>query len=59
MLGTWPLLEEETMRIEFERAEQGSQVFRRCLEGRSKSCIIKYGANLRESKPGCCSTFEL
>nr|CAI6383086.1 ASN_HP1_G0000770.mRNA.1.CDS.1 [Saccharomyces cerevisiae] len=45
MLGTWPLLEEEKQLVYWIRQEasKGATVFA-CLEGRSKSCIIKYGA---------------
>ncbi|CAI4306639.1 ASN_collapsed_G0006730.mRNA.1.CDS.1 [Saccharomyces cerevisiae] len=45
MLGTWPLREEEKQLVYWIRQEASKGAkFSACLEGRSKSCIIKYGA---------------
>ncbi|KAF4003388.1 hypothetical protein FOB22_004230 [Saccharomyces cerevisiae] len=42
MLGTWPLLEEEKQLVYWIRQEASKGAkFSACLEGRSKSCIIK------------------
>lgn len=60
MLGTWPLLEEEKQLVYWIRQEASKGAkFSACLEGRSKSCIIKYGATCVNRRQRCCSTFEL
>nr|CAI6454932.1 CFF_HP1_G0025420.mRNA.1.CDS.1 [Saccharomyces cerevisiae] len=41
-----------------QEASKGAK-FSACLEGRSKSCIIKYGATCVNRRQRCCSTFEL
>ncbi|CAI4298707.1 CDG_1a_G0004950.mRNA.1.CDS.1 [Saccharomyces cerevisiae] len=43
MLGTWPLLKEETISV-LDSAKRQKEQFSACLEGRSVSCILKYGA---------------
>ncbi|CAI4689371.1 AHG_G0043620.mRNA.1.CDS.1 [Saccharomyces cerevisiae] len=49
MLGTWPLLEEEKQLVYWIRQEASKGAkFSACLEGRSKSCIIKGAAVLFE-----------
>nr|CAI6521922.1 AIF_HP1_G0019560.mRNA.1.CDS.1 [Saccharomyces cerevisiae] len=58
MLGTWPLLEEEKQLVYWIRQEASKGAkFSACLEGRSKSCIIKYGATCVNRRQRCCSTF--
>ncbi|CAI4608043.1 AGK_G0034680.mRNA.1.CDS.1 [Saccharomyces cerevisiae] len=59
MLGTWPLLEEEKQLVYWirQRGKQKGAKFSACLEGRSKSCIIKYGATCVNRRQRCCSTF--
>ncbi|CAI7052633.1 BBT_collapsed_G0005100.mRNA.1.CDS.1 [Saccharomyces cerevisiae] len=42
--------------LDSTRGKQGSQVSA-CLEGRSKSCIIKYGATCVNRRQRYCSTF--
>ncbi|CAI4777281.1 CFF_collapsed_G0048980.mRNA.1.CDS.1 [Saccharomyces cerevisiae] len=60
MLGTWPLREEEKQLVYWIRQEASKGAkFSACLEGRSKSCIIKYGATCVNRRQRCCSTFEL
>ncbi|CAI4447057.1 CLN_G0017890.mRNA.1.CDS.1 [Saccharomyces cerevisiae] len=39
-----------------QEASKGAK-FSACLEGRSKSCIIKYGATCVNRRQRCCSTF--
>ncbi|CAI7383925.1 CPS_collapsed_G0036410.mRNA.1.CDS.1 [Saccharomyces cerevisiae] len=47
MLGTWPLLEEEKQLVYWIRQEASKGAkFSACLEGRSKSCILKGAAVL-------------
>ncbi|CAI4522986.1 BGP_1a_G0030980.mRNA.1.CDS.1 [Saccharomyces cerevisiae] len=49
MLGTWPLLEEEKQLVYWIRQEASKGAkFSACLEGRSKSCIIKDEKKCRE-----------
>nr|CAI6523550.1 CNT_HP1_G0014950.mRNA.1.CDS.1 [Saccharomyces cerevisiae] len=56
MLGTWPLLEEEKQLVYWIRQEASKGAkFSACLEGRSKSCIIKYGATCVNRRQRCCS----
>ncbi|CAI4870445.1 ADI_G0059110.mRNA.1.CDS.1 [Saccharomyces cerevisiae] len=53
MLGTWPLLEEEKQLVYWIRQEASKGAkFSACLEGRSKSCIIKYGATCVNRRQG-------
>ncbi|CAI4489443.1 ADI_G0019440.mRNA.1.CDS.1 [Saccharomyces cerevisiae] len=58
MLGTWLLLEEEKQLVYWIRQEasKGAE-FSACLEGKSKSCILKYGATCVNRRRRCCSTF--
>ncbi|CAI4842213.1 APG_G0053040.mRNA.1.CDS.1 [Saccharomyces cerevisiae] len=42
--------------LDLTRGKQGAK-FSACLEGRSKSCIIKYGATCVNRRQRCCSTF--
>ncbi|CAI4761011.1 BDN_1c_G0034040.mRNA.1.CDS.1 [Saccharomyces cerevisiae] len=54
MLGTWPLLEEEKQLVYWVRQEASKGAkFSACLEGRSKSCIIKYGATYVNRRQRC------
>ncbi|KAF4000295.1 hypothetical protein FOB22_007199 [Saccharomyces cerevisiae] len=58
MLGTWPLLEEEKQLVYWIRQEASKGAkFSACLEGRSKSCIIKYGATCVNRRQRCCQYF--
>nr|CAI6527635.1 BAF_HP1_G0022890.mRNA.1.CDS.1 [Saccharomyces cerevisiae] len=58
MLGSWPLLEEEKQLVYWIRQEASKGAkFSACLEGRSKSCILKYGATCVNRRQRWCSTF--
>ncbi|CAI4541480.1 CDG_1a_G0025700.mRNA.1.CDS.1 [Saccharomyces cerevisiae] len=45
--------------IDSTRGANKGAKFSACLEGRSKSCILKYGATCVNRRQRCCSTFEL
>ncbi|CAI4432654.1 CBM_collapsed_G0017100.mRNA.1.CDS.1 [Saccharomyces cerevisiae] len=60
MLGTWPGYREEEKQFVYwirQEASKGAK-FSACLEGRSKSCIIKYGATCVNRRQRCCSTLN-
>ncbi|CAI5294495.1 ASB_HP2_G0031800.mRNA.1.CDS.1 [Saccharomyces cerevisiae] len=56
--GTHITRRRETISVlDSTRGKQGSQKLSACLEGRSKSCIIKYGATCVNRRQRCCSNF--